>query len=836
MPSIIQRAFAGGEISQDLGARADQVKYQTGLKVCRNFIVQKHGGVSNRTGTRFTVEIKDSNVRAYGMKFVFNDDQTYLIEMGNLYFRFVRFASQIVVAGVAAYNAGTVYAIGALVVSVGINYYSKVAGNVGNTPALSPTQWYALDGDTYEIPTPYLAADLALLKFVQSGDVVTITHRNYPEMELTRTGHTAWALTTVTNAPSIAAPTGQAASGGAGTASVYVVTAVKTDTFEESLPSASVGSLVAASSGTPVTVSWTTQATAQEYNVYKKINNVFGYIGVAGANASPSFIDNGIIPNTLFTPPQSRQPFGSPGNYPSNSTYYQQRLIAASTANAPEKVWTSRSAMFNNLSISSPLQDDDAVTFTVAGKKFSEVRHMIDLGVLVLLTGAAEFAVDGDANGVLRANQPPNLRNIGNNGAALVTPCEVNDSLIFLQARGNVIRDLRKTVSADGSQSSYQGRDLTVFATHLFPKKYSIERMQFAQIPNSIVRGIRSDGTLLGLTYLVEHEIWGWHRHDTLGQYEDIVSIPEGGEDAEYVFVKRTINGVTRRYIERFEARELDDIVDARFLDSFLTYDGRNTGATTMSLSTGAGWTHDDNITITAALGTPFVPGDVGNEFVLNVLDDDPLSETFGEVIETVKVRIMTYTNSTHVVGLPNKTVPVALRGVAVTTWSRAVDMLAGLDHLAGENVGVFADGNVVANPNNEQYTPLAVALDGTMQLADCYSVICVGLPYYCDVQTLDLDSTEAPIRGKLKNANSLDILVKDTRGLFVGQSFAAEDLNEQIPTQRIDYDTPWPSTTDVIEAELTSTWNKRGSICIRQVDPLPATILAVIPNADIGG
>jgi len=40
-----------------------------------------------------------------------------------------------------AFNAGTTYAQGDLVTSVSVVYISRVAGNVGNTPASSPTQW-----------------------------------------------------------------------------------------------------------------------------------------------------------------------------------------------------------------------------------------------------------------------------------------------------------------------------------------------------------------------------------------------------------------------------------------------------------------------------------------------------------------------------------------------------------------------------------------------------------------------------------------------------------------------------------------------------------------------
>ena len=159
--------------------------------------------------------------------------------------------------------------------------------------------------EIYEISTPYLEADLQELQFVQSADVITIVHKNYPPAELARTGHTNWTLTTITFAPTIAAPTSPTNSGSAGSATDWVITAVADETFEESLQSAATTSGDTPSSGSPITVSWSAVTGAGEYNVYKKTNGVYGLIGVA---AGTSFVDNGITADATNTPPQARNP------------------------------------------------------------------------------------------------------------------------------------------------------------------------------------------------------------------------------------------------------------------------------------------------------------------------------------------------------------------------------------------------------------------------------------------------------------------------------------------------------------------------------------------------
>ena len=62
MPSVIQRTFAAGELAPALTARADLIKYATGLRTCRNFMVQRSGGVASRPGTKLVAECKTNSI------------------------------------------------------------------------------------------------------------------------------------------------------------------------------------------------------------------------------------------------------------------------------------------------------------------------------------------------------------------------------------------------------------------------------------------------------------------------------------------------------------------------------------------------------------------------------------------------------------------------------------------------------------------------------------------------------------------------------------------------------------------------------------------------------
>ena len=85
---ILQRSFAGGEISPEMAGRIDDAKYQSGLATCRNFIIKPQGPAENRPGFAFVREAKDSSKRTRLIPFTYSTTQTMVIEMGAGYFRF----------------------------------------------------------------------------------------------------------------------------------------------------------------------------------------------------------------------------------------------------------------------------------------------------------------------------------------------------------------------------------------------------------------------------------------------------------------------------------------------------------------------------------------------------------------------------------------------------------------------------------------------------------------------------------------------------------------------------------------------------------------------------
>ena len=111
---------------------------------------------------------------------------------------------------------------------------------------------------------------------------------------------------------------------------------------------------------------------------------------------------------------------------------------------------------------------------------------------------------------------------------------------------------------------------------------------------------------------------------------------------------------------------------------------------------------------------------------------------------------------------------------------SNLKEHLTGLEHLAGKQVSVLADGAVKSSPfdpdyiagkqigaNTElKYEILTVKKDGTLTLPKPASIVHVGLPYIWTVETLDINNQYS----KRYNVNSVTAFVDSTRGVWFGR------------------------------------------------------------------
>jgi len=809
---IPQASFTVGELSPSLYGRIDIELYYKALAECRNMIVSKYGGVDNRPGTQFITKVNNSASQVRIIPFQYNTQQQYVLELGDHTLRIIQ--------------SGTV---------------QTVDGTATGAPIV--------------VSTPWAAADLFMLKYTQSADVLTICHQAYPTQQLMRHSATSWTCTPFLNVngpfqdinSDPATTIYASAVSGIGitlTASTALFTAdlvglefylqqspdnttaawevavdksinnivIFGNNYYQALtsgktgtvgPTVTVGScrdgdpgvlwkylhsgfgivkITAVTSSTVATCTVLSRlpdsvvnitalvhitnvvtgdpTTSQSAIVTTQYPNSFatndqitisGVVGAVEANGSfvitvidsthfmlnnlyttSTYVSGGTASETSAAVPTyywALPAWGSSQQYPETSAYFQDRQLFGGTAGKPSNIFMSTVSGFLDFSVGNPVLDTDAITYKVLSNQVNTIRHMLELQYLIVFTSGGVYMVQGGTNG--NGVVTPTTMNLslqGANPVADVQPLRIANYAMFVQEKGNQVRSLGYSFA----DNAFVGQDVTALSNHLL-QFWTITDWCYQEIPYSCIWAVRSDGTLLGLTFNPEQQITGWHHHDTQGVYESVCRVTENNTDVVYAVVKRTLNGVATRVIERFQPRQFLDQRDAYFVDCGLTYDGRatNTYASTFS----------------------------------------------------------------------------------------------GLDHLNGQLVSILGDGIVF---------PQKVVANGTVTTSYPVLVAHVGLPYTSEITTLPLASNRADITDKKKNVNSVSVIVDRSAGFVAGPD--ASNLSEYKTRTTENYGSADNLLSEIVDFNVVCNWDKKGQVVVRQDKPLPLTVLAVIPQAEIGG
>lgn len=290
-----------------------------------------------------------------------------------------------------------------------------------------------------------------------------------------------------------------------------------------------------------------------------------------------SIIDDNVLPDTTQSPPEDIIALNSGANdYPAATTYHEQRRWFAGTNDKPQVLFGTRTGTESNLTSSIPSRDADGMELRIASNQYNKIRHLVALSDLIAFTEGGEFRIYSDSAPAITPTSVT-IKPQGYAGASNVQPVVTTGSILYVQAQGSRLRELSYSWEAN----AYRTTDASIMAPHRF-NGYTVQDLAYGRAPDSIAWAVRNDGVLLGMTYVPDQQVYGWHAHDTTdGAFESVCVVPEANEDVLYVVVKRSIGGSDLRYIERLRTRLFTNQADAFFVDSGLTYDG--TPVTTLS-------------------------------------------------------------------------------------------------------------------------------------------------------------------------------------------------------------------------------------------------------------
>lgn len=282
---------------------------------------------------------------------------------------------------------------------------------------------------------------------------------------------------------------------------------------------------------------------------------------------SLSLVDDNVQADTTQSPPEDIISLNKGvGDYPSTTVYHEQRRWFAGTDGKPQVLWATRTGATNNLTSSIPSRDADGMELRVASSQYNQIRHLVALTDLIALTAGGEFRIFADGAPAITPTSV-SVKPQGYSGASNVQPVVTSGTVMYVQAQGSRIRELSYSWEA----SAYKTTDATIMAPHRF-NYHTIVDMAYTRSPDQILWAVREDGLLLGMTYVPDQQVYGWHAHDTDGKFESVTVVPEGNEDMLYTVVQREVDGRNVRYIERLSTRYFSKLAYANYVDSGRAY------------------------------------------------------------------------------------------------------------------------------------------------------------------------------------------------------------------------------------------------------------------------
>jgi chitodextrinase len=893
--SVCKTSFSGGEVAPELHSHTDLAKYPTWLAKAYNVCISPSGYVYNKPGSHMMAEAKYGNKVARVRKFIFSTLQTYELEFGEYYIRFFTVgptggqiqkystwvANTAYAVGDFVLNSGTYYRcktansdatfivgkwdstswvtshgyiVGDYVTYAGLIYYCKTAHTSG---AWATTNW--TQQTILEIPTPYAEADLEWLKFTQSADVLFIDSPDFSPKQLNRLGAVNWTLTNYdfTGGPFL-------------------------------LPNTDYSILVAASAVTGLGITLTASApawlTVTEYAVGDYCTESGTVYQCLIAHVSGTFATDLSAVKWIVTPlvlfHSTHAPHATNGGVGALwllRHYIEGQKVTQSGVGTSAGI--SCGGIWRVISHGTWTGDFTIEKSTDNGVTWTKLRAF---------TGAGDININTYGTEDMSNNADPFLVRIvvgsGSPTVDLTTDPFYQQGIVEItgytsptQVTGNVVRRIGLTTAipdwSEGAWSDYRGwpsvvefdpQDrLTHGNTYWQPQTFWLTKSSnyydfsrsdplvdsdgiTANLPSREVNGINNIVPLITLLMLTSSGEWSIGDPGTVLTPASTTVRPNGyvgasGVDCVVVgnraiFVQQMGGLIQDLGYEltsySFTGADLSILANHLFTGYSITsmdyqkypgrivFCGRSDGKllcmTYMREQEILAWTWWDT-------GL-----DGADEYEsVSVVPTTGYDELW-TVVKRGSKRYIERTGNRFASTAPEDQFFV---DCGVTYDGSPVDTITGLPYPDGTKVAVLADGNVIAN----YLAPLTVA-SGEITLPDLYSVVHVGIPYYSDIETLnaEMQMRDGSIQGKKTKISQFTLKVVNTLGGWIGI-----DFNTLFPLRSnsvIDYENLVNLYTGDIKDVLSGGYQDNAHICIRQYDPLPLQVVALIPRLTIGG
>lgn len=595
-------SFNGGEYSPLMEGRTDYAKYPKGLRKSINFLPSIQGPAIRRGGTRFVAEVKNSSVRTWLVKFQFNVSQAYALEFGDGYIRFFTDHGQAISGGLP-YEIASPYAAADLTAADGTLalHYLQSADALYLFHAKYPPQKLSRLGALNWTIAPI---DFTGGPFADQNETQTNEMTVYPDGSRAVTNFDLFVPSQVGTLLYLESkdfsavppwqPGKQLAAVGANplgllrrvdqrvyrcvtdvlVADLPLITGTQTPTHTSGVAWDGDGQPIA-SVASQAGVQW-----AFEHPGYAVLK-ITGYIDARNVNVSlqsdwaiPADYSSTDFSESTWRWAVSR--WSNATGWPDLATFFRNRLVAARSADQAIDF----SVVSDYLNFQSKdfgqVTADMAISATVAADQ--------EYNALSWLLSGDQLLIGGEGGEFMCAEQtvndvfgPDNIKisKQTDYGSRAIEPISAGGAALYVQKGGEQLMEMQFNISSN----KFDSDDKSVPAEHLMVA--GLTQTAFQKATASLVWCTRGDGMLLAFAYNPKQDVYAWGQIPIGGAgvaVESILVLPAPTLERYEVWmiVRRTINGLTKRYVEYMERpfRTGDAQSSAFYVDSGLTYTG----------------------------------------------------------------------------------------------------------------------------------------------------------------------------------------------------------------------------------------------------------------------
>ena len=496
----IQTNFTTGEVDPLLNSRIDINQYYNGLDKARNILIQPQGGAIRRPGLEYVSEIPSAASPSSGCRLVPFEFSTTQSYM----LLFVN-------------NRMYVYKDKVLV--------TNINGS----------------GNDY-LTTTIASAYIPTMDYAQSADTLIVVHEDMAPVEITRgASDSSW---TISNISFEYIPK-------------FAFTLTTTSGGHSLTPSEVDGNITISAGGGSFSGS--------DVGQYVETNDGLGRARITRFVASneveaiveiPFFNTDAIAAGSWFIESGYEDTWSSSKGWPRTVTFHQGRLYFGGSKSRPNTLFASRVARFFDFNPGETL-DDDAIEATLATDSVNAITGMFAGRDLQIFTKGGEFFISQASLDPITPNNLVVSTATRRGSKEGIKPVGAESGTLFIQRAG---KSLREFLFSD-VELSYISNNISLLSSHLLrsPSDMALRKATSTDDGDLLLLVNSTDGSLATYSILRGQNVIAPSLSTTDGDFVNVAV----DVDTIYFVIKRTINSVTKYYVEAFND---DNTTDSNIL------------------------------------------------------------------------------------------------------------------------------------------------------------------------------------------------------------------------------------------------------------------------------